>query len=51
MTDAKVVARPLRLGDRLIQLGMITQDQLHIALMEQKAPLNPLAKRWWLWDS
>lgn len=35
-------APPVRLGDKLIQLGLITQDQLRIALMEQKSSGKPL---------
>ncbi len=37
-------APPLRLGDRLIQLGLITQDQLRIALLEQKTVGKPLGE-------
>jgi hypothetical protein len=37
-------APPVRLGDRLIQLGLITQDQLRIALMEQKSSGKPLGE-------
>ena len=39
-----VGAPPVRLGDKLIQLGLITQDQLHIALMEQKSSGKPLGE-------
>jgi general secretion pathway protein E/type IV pilus assembly protein PilB len=28
---------PVRLGDKLVELGLITQDQLRIALQEQKS--------------
>jgi hypothetical protein len=35
---------PVRLGDKLIQLGLITQDQLRIALMEQKSSGKPLGE-------
>jgi type II secretory ATPase GspE/PulE/Tfp pilus assembly ATPase PilB-like protein len=44
MTDTMAQARPVRLGDRLIQLGLITQDQLRIALMEQKSSGKPLGE-------
>ena len=37
-------APPVRLGDRLIQLGLISQDQLRIALMEQKSSGKPLGE-------
>lgn len=37
-------APPLRLGDKLIQLGLITEDQLRIALMEQKSSGKPLGE-------
>ena len=37
-------APPVRLGDKLIQLGLITQDQLRIALMEQKSSGRPLGE-------
>lgn len=30
-------ARPLRIGEKLIELGALSRDQLHIALHEQKA--------------
>lgn len=29
-------AKPMRLGDRLIELGMLSEDQLNVALKEQK---------------
>jgi general secretion pathway protein E/type IV pilus assembly protein PilB len=47
MTTTQAVtpaAPPVRLGDRLIQLGLITQDQLRIALMEQKSSGKPLGE-------
>ena len=47
MTTSQAVAAnapPVRLGDRLIQLGLITQDQLRIALMEQKSSGKPLGE-------
>ncbi len=34
----------LRLGDQLIESGLISQDQLKIALLEQKATNNALGK-------
>ena len=34
----------MRLGDMLIDKGLITQDQLRIALMEQKKQNQPLGK-------
>ncbi len=37
-------APPIRLGDRLIQLGLITQDQLRIALVEQSTTGKPLGE-------
>jgi type II secretory ATPase GspE/PulE/Tfp pilus assembly ATPase PilB-like protein len=37
-------ALPPRLGDLLIELGLITQDQLRIALMEQKRSQQPLGE-------
>ena len=37
-------APPVRLGDRLLQLGLITQDQLRIALLEQKTSGKPLGE-------
>ncbi len=37
-------APPVRLGDRLIQLGLISQDQLRIGLMEQKNSGKPLGE-------
>ena len=37
-------APPVRLGDKLIQLGLITQDQLRIALLEQKSSGKPLGE-------
>ncbi len=37
-------APPVRLGDKLIQMGLITQDQLRIALMEQKSSGKPLGE-------
>ncbi len=36
--------KPLRLGDLLIEKGLISQDQLRIALMEQKKQNQPLGK-------
>jgi len=36
--------KPLRLGDMLIDKGYITQDQLRIALIEQKQQDEPLGK-------
>lgn len=47
MTTSQAVAAtapPVRLGDRLIQLGLITQDQLRIALMEQKSSGKPIGE-------
>ena len=46
MTEPKPsnAAPPVRLGDRLIQLGLITQDQLRIALQEQKSTGKPLGE-------
>lgn len=35
---------PVRLGDKLIELGLITQDQLRIALQEQKSTGKPLGE-------
>lgn len=35
---------PVRLGDKLIHLGLITQDQLRIALLEQKSSGKPLGE-------
>lgn len=35
---------PVRLGDLLLEQGLITQDQLRIALMEQKAMGKPLGE-------
>lgn len=43
-TAVKPAGPPLRLGDRLIQLGLITQDQLRIALHEQKTVGKPLGE-------
>ena len=40
-TDSKP---PVRLGDKLISLGLITQDQLRIALQEQKSTGKPLGE-------
>ena len=39
MSEAPIaVAKPpVRLGDKLVDLGLITQDQLRIALQEQKS--------------
>jgi type II secretory ATPase GspE/PulE/Tfp pilus assembly ATPase PilB-like protein len=37
-------APPVRLGDRLLQLGLISQDQLRIALQEQKSSGKPLGQ-------
>jgi type II secretory ATPase GspE/PulE/Tfp pilus assembly ATPase PilB-like protein len=44
MTEMVAPAAPVRLGDRLIQMGLITQDQLRIALMEQKSTGKPLGE-------
>jgi general secretion pathway protein E/type IV pilus assembly protein PilB len=45
MSEAQqAVKPPVRLGDRLIQLGLITQDQLGIALQEQKSRGKPLGE-------
>ena len=41
---AQASAPPVRLGDRLIQLGLITEDQLRIALVEQKTTGKPLGE-------
>ena len=41
---ARTGAPPVRLGDKLIQMGLITQDQLRIALMEQKSSGKPLGE-------
>ena len=41
MTQEK---KPVRLGDLLIDKGLISQDQLRIALMEQKKQNQPLGK-------
>jgi len=41
---ARSGAPPVRLGDKLIQMGLITQDQLRIALMEQKSSGKPLGE-------
>ena len=35
---------PVRLGDKLVGLGLITQDQLRIALQEQKSTGKPLGE-------
>jgi type II secretory ATPase GspE/PulE/Tfp pilus assembly ATPase PilB-like protein len=35
---------PVRLGDKLLQLGLISQDQLRIALLEQKTSGKPLGE-------
>jgi hypothetical protein len=35
---------PVRLGDLLLEKGLITQDQLRIALLEQKAMGKPLGE-------
>ncbi|MBK6999546.1 MAG: Flp pilus assembly complex ATPase component TadA [Rhodoferax sp.] len=35
---------PVRLGDKLIHLGLISQDQLRIALLEQKSSGKPLGE-------
>lgn len=40
----QTAAPPVRLGDKLLQLGLITQDQLRIALMEQKSSGKPLGE-------
>jgi general secretion pathway protein E/type IV pilus assembly protein PilB len=40
----QAAAPPVRLGDKLLQLGLITQDQLRIALMEQKSSGKPLGE-------
>lgn len=37
-------SRPRRLGEILVEEGLITQDQLRIALMEQKKTREPLGK-------
>lgn len=37
-------ARPMRLGDKLLDEGLITPDQLRIALTEQKKTKEPLGK-------
>ena len=37
-------APPVRLGDRLLQLGLISEDQLRIALQEQKSSGKPLGQ-------
>jgi general secretion pathway protein E/type IV pilus assembly protein PilB len=41
---AQASAPPVRLGDRLIRLGLITEDQLRIALVEQKTTGKPLGE-------
>ena len=38
------VKKPKRIGDLLIEKGILTQDQLSIALMEQKKSSDPLGK-------
>lgn len=35
--EAKPAAKPLRLGEKLVSLGLISDDQLQIALTEQKS--------------
>ena len=35
---------PVRLGDLLLEQGLITQDQLRIALLEQKSMGKPLGE-------
>jgi type II secretory ATPase GspE/PulE/Tfp pilus assembly ATPase PilB-like protein len=44
MTHSHTVAepKPLRLGEQLVALGLVTQDQLRIALQEQKNTSKPL---------
>ena len=44
MTHSHTVAepKPLRLGEQLVALGLVTQDQLRIALHEQKNTSKPL---------
>ena len=37
-------APPIRLGDKLVKLGLITTDQLSIALQEQKNTGKPLGE-------
>ena len=37
-------APPVRLGDQLVALGLISSDQLRIALMEQKQTGKPLGE-------
>lgn len=44
MSAVPAAKPPVRLGDRLIQLGLITQDQLGIALQEQKSSGKPLGE-------
>ena len=34
--DVRAAKKPLRIGERLIELGLISKDQLEIALVEQK---------------
>lgn len=41
---APLAAPPVRLGDRLISLGLITEDQLRIALLEQRSSGKPLGE-------
>ena len=36
--------KPVRLGDLLVEKGLVSQDQLHIALIEQKKQNVPLGK-------
>ena len=42
--DNTSAAPPVRLGDKLLQLGLISQDQLRIALLEQKTSGKPLGE-------
>ena len=44
-TDPTLQTQPaIRLGDKLVELGLVSQDQLRIALQEQKNTEKPLGE-------
>ena len=42
---------PMRLGDKLVSLGLISADQLQVVLTEQKPRRSSSARLWSIWGS
>ena len=50
LASGTVGAPQLRLGDQLVALGVLSQDQLRIALLEQSGTGKLSNFQLWLWN-